>query len=102
MKNEKFEKEVKEYKEKQSDKKERYLSVAYVLSFFVGYLWEVVVSILPIESTALAVFIAVVGAAVSLLLAFAVYYPIMCLLTDIKTNTWITAHKDDFDEDGND
>ena len=62
---------------KQSDKKERYLSVAYVLSFFVGYLWEVVVSILPIESTALAVFIAVVGAAVSLLLAFAVYYPIM-------------------------
>ena len=99
MKNEKFEEALKQYKEKQSDRKDRYLNVSYVLACFIGILWAFVATLLPTESTWYAVFIALLGVAVVFLLVFAVYYPIMCLLTDIKTNTWITAHKDDFNEE---
>lgn len=99
MKNEKFEEALKQYKEKQFERKDRYLTVSYFLAWTVGVLWSFISSILPIESTGFAVTIALLGAAVSAFIAFAVYYPVMCLLTDIKTNTWIVAHKDDYEEE---
>lgn len=99
MKNEKFEEALKQYKEKQSERKERYFTVSYLLSLAVSVLWALVSALLPIESTGNAVTLAVLGSVVSVFIAFSVYYPIMCLLTDIKTNTWIAAHKDDYEEE---
>lgn len=102
MKNEKFEEALKQYKKKQSERKDKYFTVSYLLAMAVGVLWALVSSLLPTVSTGYSVTLAILGAAVSAFIAFAAYYPIMCFLTDIETNTWIAAHKDDFDEDGND
>lgn len=97
MKNEKFEEALKQYKEKQSERKYKYLTVSHLLACVIGILWAFVSSVLPIESAGFAVTTALLGTAVSVFIAYAVYYPIMCLLTDIKTNTWIAAHKDDYE-----
>lgn len=99
MKNEKFEEALKRYKEKQSERKDKYFTVSYLLSMAVAVLWTLVSSLLPIESNGYAVTLAILGAAVSVFIAFAVYYPVMCLLTDIKTNTWIAAHRDDYEDE---
>ena len=98
MKNEKFEEALKRYKEKSGELRDRLVLVITAIVYIVGFLIALAAAVFNAEANAPNLLL-IFGSIIVITMVGVVVGFIIAMLNDIKVNTWIAAHKDDYEDE---